>query len=289
LADIYTSSGNIADTILAEEIDRRGLVALQEEPKIARLVAQYDLSNIKSKSYSIPVLGTVTPSTVGETADLTSTAFATTENTITRGEIGWMTLITDTALEVSTQSGIAQIIAAEAGKGIGRKWDTDLAALFPALNGGTMVGNFASTMSVSFFLSAIYNLELNNVRPPFAAVLAPIHVNSLRAAVAASQAIVARDFFASVARVDGFVGELYGVNVIQSNQLGTGASGGTTSGRSGAMMGVGDQSPLAIGVWRPIRTELERDASRRAWESVSTSAYGVKEIRDKGGIGIKAR
>lgn len=288
MADIYTSSGIIASTVLAEEIDRNVLSALQAEMRVVPLIRNIDCSNAKTKSYSIPTFGTVTAATIGETADLTSSAFTPTDVSITRGEIGWMTILTDTAAEVSVASGLAATIGAEAAKGFGRKMDSDVTALFSALNGGTKVGTAASTMSVNFFLNAIYTLEASNVNGMLNAVLHPVQVNSLRKAVAASTAVAIERFIAEKARPDGFVGSIYGVDTYQTTLL-TAVDGATATQWYGAMLGSGNESPLAIGIWRPVRTEIQRDATRRGNEIVVSAAYGVVEQRDLAGVAIQSK
>lgn len=288
MADIYTSSGIIASAVLAEEIDRNALTALQAQLTVVPLIRNIDCSAAKTKSYSIPTFGTVTAATIGETADLTSTAFSITDVSITRGEIGWMTLLTDTAAEVSTATGLASTIGQEAAKGFGRKMDADVTALFSALNGGTKVGTAASTMSVNFFLNAIYTLELANVRGGLVSVLHPLQVSSLRKAVAASSAVPIEQFMPMKARPDGFVGSIFGVDTYQTTQL-TAVDGATATQWYGGMLGTGQESPFAIGIWRPVRTEIQRDASRRGNEVVVSAAYGVVEQRDAAGVAIQSK
>lgn len=287
MADIYTSTGNVGDIILAETIYNQVLEALQASTVVAPLVANYDLSGQRTTSFSIPTLGTVSASTIGETADLTSTAFTDTQAAITYGETGWMTIVSDKAREVNVLGDqLVSRISGNATMAIGRAYDASITALFGALNGGTGVGAAASTMSVKFFLSALYNLELNNVLGDYAAVLHPIQINSLRTAVAASSAVISPLFVARKADSTGFVGDLYGVNVYQANAC---ATTGTAGARVGAMMGVGDMSPIALGIWRPARVELQRDASRRGTEIIVTSSFGTVEQRDAAGIKILAQ
>ena len=287
MADIYTSSGVIAPVILAEEIRREMLEALQTTVRVAPLVKNFDLSGVKSKSFSVPVWGTVTAASVGETTDLASTAFTPTENTITYGEAGVMTLLTDTAAETSTAPGIAEAYGRNGALAVGRLIDTDIAALFNSTNGGTNIGNDASTMAVQMFLRGIYTLELENVLGNYVSVLSSQQAHNLRLEVNSSSAITIGRFLAEKARDDGFIGNLYGVDTYIINVAEV--SSATSTSKFGIIMGQGDMSPFGLGVWRPARVELERNASFRGTEVVISAAYGIKEIRDKAGVAFKAK
>ena len=284
MADIYTSTGNLTSVLLPEFIKREALEPLQQTVVIANHVAQYDASGTNSKVFSIPTLPTLTAATVGETADLTSTAYTPTDITVTVGEVGLMTLLTDLGDMTSVQSGIAGKFAEQAGQAIGRKIDTDIGALFSALNGGTSVGTSGSAPTVAQFLNAIYNLELNNVNGSYVAILSPLQTSGLRQAAAASDKTTAAEFAARKASDGGFVDNIYGVDVYQTNQLAT--ANGATGDFVGAMMGTGANSPIAMAVWSPIDSETDRDISRRALEVVATSKYAVGEQRDAAGIAI---
>lgn len=263
---------------------------LRQAVVIAPHVAQYSGAGKRSYVYSIPAMPSIAVSdltTVGETADLTSKAFAYTDITVTGTEKGYMSILPDKAAEENVVGDLVPRIADQAGRALGEKTDTDIAALFGALNGGTDVGTSGSTMTVNIFLDAIYTLELNNVVGSLAAFLHPVQVHSLRKAVNASSATTIERFLAQKAAPGGFVGNLYGVDTYQTSVIAT--DNGATADRVGAMMGTGSESPIALVTWRPIRVATQRDESRRATEIVVTTIYGVAEQRDKAGVQILAK
>lgn len=283
MADIYTSTGIVSSIILGEQIDTMALPALEAVVTIAPLVKNYDLSGAKTKTWSIPTYPTLTASSVGETADLTSTAFTPTDTTVTPTEYGLMTLVTDLAAQTNVLGTLAEDFGRSAGTAIGRAVDKAIGLLFPALNGGTKVGTTATALTVTAFLSGIYTLEASNYQGPMAAVFHPLQVNQLRAAVAASTAVLAGQFMPQQARPNGFCGNLFGLDIYQTTSVGTTNVG--TADKAGAIMAVGDlYSPIALGIWRPVRTEIAREATRRAWEVVTTGVYGAAERRDKAGV-----
>lgn len=287
MADIYSSTGNLDDIILAEQIHNVCLDALQENVKVVPKVRNFTAPP-DSNVYSVPVWGTLSASTVTETADITSTALTTSQVSITYGEVGLMSILTDKAREVSKIGMLAEQIGRAGARAIGLAMDTSLTALFDTLNGNTDVGTSGSTMSLDILLQGIYALEANYINGPMTAFLHPVQVKSLRSSILTSSAQAigwkGGDVFGiQKAARDGFVGNIFGVDVYQTTLVET--TNGATADREGALIAADpDECPLGIAIWRPTRIEMQRDASRRGTEVVVTAAYGVAEIRDTAGI-----
>lgn len=291
MADIYTSSAIIVSGVYAEMIQEAALDALQATPVIAPLVYNVNCEGIPSKSYSIPIYPTLTASSIGETADLTSTAFTPTDAVISISEYGWMTIQTDIARDNSVFKGLAADIGTAAGQAIGRQVDTTLAALFDNLNGNTAIGTSGTAITINNFLAAIYTLENAKVTSDLVGVFHPLTIHVLRKVITASTATAVgwgqgprNSLVAPKAQANGFIDNIYGVDVYQTTLCNT--ANGATADRVGAIMGTGQQSALALGTWRPVRVEFQRDASRRGTEIVVTSQFGAVELRDAAGVPI---
>lgn len=289
MADIYSSSGNLDNIRLTEAISDVALDTLLSGTVIAPWIKQYDLSNSGSLTFNINTFGTATLTTsLGETADLTSTAFTDSQAQLTHAEVGVMTLVPDKTMNNTPIIDLTGRIGREYGRAIANQMDVDLGALFAAMNGGTDVGTGASTMSVDIFLQALEIFETNNNVGVPAAFFHPTQISSIRQSVAASAATVVDTFFPTGAQEGGFVGNIYGVAAYQTTNLNLASATGGNAYHA-AIIATGDDAPIAMGIWRPARIETERDASRRGTEIVGTSAYNVVEQADKNGVPITAR
>jgi len=246
---------------------------------VASLVRQFSLEGRPGRVLDVPVWGGLSAAGVDEGTDLTNTALATDKVTLTAAEVGVMITVTDLLAESDILANLDEY-ARQLGLAVADKIDSDLCALFSALNGGTAVGTSGSDMTDDNFLEALYTLEAANAPKPYHCVLHPRQWADLRKDIVAA---TGSPYSASAAQEivnSGFTGVLFGVNVYQTSNVPTANTGAD---RAGAMF-----SSEALGVvtkW-PARTELERDASLRATEIVVTACYGVGELVDGFGVPI---
>ena len=231
---------------------------------------QYPVWNDVSASVATP----------GEATDLANTAMDPTATTISPTEKGIMTTVTDMVVKSSPAS--LNGIARQLGRAIGVKIDTDICALFAALNGAVAVGTTTADMTVSVLLDAIYQLELDDVPAPYHCVLHPLQKEDMLTDLISSGSspiwggdlgnkIVSRGALDGMFGIDRFVTS---TNVPTAN---------TAADRAGALF-----NPEAMAIvwkWR-TKTELQRDASLRATEVVVTACYAVGEISDARGVPI---
>ena len=269
------SAGELVPAIVEREVIQEARAAVVIAPR----VRQRSLVGVPGVSVDFPVWPTLSAAAVSEGSDLANTAVNTTKVTLTASEVGVMILVkdllaeSDVLAELSENSEYAQLL----GRALAAKLDTDLAALFAGLNGGTPVGTSGSDLTVDIFLEALFTLENNNARPPYHCVLHPVQYGDLRSSIKGATGM---SFGAAEMIQTGQVGTLFGVEVAQTSVCPTANS---AADRVGSMF-----SSDAIGLLtkRPPRIELQRDASARGTELVATVAYGVGELVDTAGVAL---
>ena len=250
-----------------------------------KLVRQESLVGKPSIVMSFPKWPLATAAAVDEGTDLSNTPYTTTENTITVGENGVMTTLTDVA-KTSTIGDAASALGRLMGESIARKIDTDLMALFNTLNASTTIGSSGSPLTIAQFDTAIYTCRNNNAKPPFVFAGAPIQASDLRSAILASTGTPfsnVKDSSLNNQMGLGYEFTHEGVDLYTST-LAESLNNGED--RGGVVMARGRNCPIALVTKWKARVEPERDASLRADEIVATANYGVGEVEDLAGVGI---
>jgi len=281
--DAWVPSEMIAADVLEEA--RPNLV-------VANLVQREFLAAGQGKVWEQTQLPTTAAASVAEGDDLTAAARTpTTSASITVGEVGLSTEVTDLALETAVVGDLA-VWARSSGRAIAQKLDGDLCALFAGLNstGSGEVGSSGSDMTVDDFIEAIYTLELSNAPGLKVCVLHPVQKMDLFNALTDSSNAAA--VFGAVPELiregrlplgvpaNGFWGAFCGVPIYVTTEVDTANAGAD---RAGAMF---VPEALTLVQLRPLRVEYERDASARSTEVVATIAYGVGENVDTYGVPI---
>ena len=259
---------------------------------VANLVQREFLSTGQGKVWEQTQLPSTTAASVAETADLAAAARTpTTLASITVGEVGLSTEVTDLGLETAIVGDLA-VWARSSGRAIAQKVDGDLCALFSGLNssGTGAVGTSGEDLGIDDFIESIYTLELANAPGQLVCVLHPVQKKDLfteltstsnNAAVFTNLPELVREGrLPDGAPTNGFWGVFCGVPIYVTTEVDTVNAGAD---RAGAMF---VREAMTMVQLRPLRVEYQRDASARSTEVVATIAYGVGENVDIYGVPI---
>jgi len=172
-----------------------------------------------------------------------------------------------------------------AGDAMSRKRDTDIIALFAALNGATVLGADNKNLSQVNAAACVAFIRGNYGQEPLPnPVYAVHHPNALFYLVKDSAGVNAtyvqgilssyqeeflRDFWKM---------KISGVNFFEDGNI------AKVSGYDSGYGAIFSKSAMAIVVGKEVGTERDRDASMRATELVTVSDYGVFELDDRYGF-----
>lgn len=278
--EVTTAAASAGELVAAEIVSRLIIDAAYAEAMMPPLVRVADISGDSTLTVEFPKWPLLAASDLVEAVDMSSTAVNTTSTLVSADEAGIMITVTDMLLNGSGLGGL-EPFAAELGKALANKIDTDILASASSFTNA--VGATGVNLSEANFLSAIYTLELGNAKGPFVSVLHPYQVSNLRSAIAASTGAVWGGPSAPAAEV-GSLGTLYGVDIVQSTNC---ASVNVNADRQGVMMPLGNQSGLAYVLKTGAKTEFQRDASLRSTEIVVTAVYGQGCVNTAANGGVK--
>lgn len=282
--EVTTTSAD--DLVYAERILEANIIdALYENNNAMGVVRYASIAGFPSKTESFPKTPKLSAASLTEGTDMSYTAFATTDATITVAEVG----ITLTPTDLLSVSDIVQdsYYAREAGKAVANKITTDIAALGSGFS--TAVGATTVDLTEANILAGIATLEAASVPGPYAALIHPQQKSDLVSDIGTTINAAGNTGLSSraetqdipAARPDGMLGDLFGVDFYVTAAVPTANAAADRSG-----MLVSKERALGFVEKWPARVELERDATLRATEIVVTSAYGVGEIDDTSGVEI---
>jgi len=230
--------------------------------------------------------------------DLSNTALALTQATISTSEMGIMREITDTALEdVVTGFDLISVIANDNARILATALEDDAVALFGSLSNA--VGTDGTDMSLANLDSAIVGIAKGGVRANdgLVAVLDDEQeenfVAAVRTGTGAANIIYDATFdrFAAIERdlnnglTDGRFAQYKGVNMYRSGLTDTNSSGASVMGAVFVPDTPANTRMACFGVaWsRMVTFTTERNESKRSTEIVTTQRVGVGELLDAAG------
>jgi N4-gp56 family major capsid protein len=279
----YTTTSTLDDiipTIIAEAMHTIRANALFAPGGIGEKWLQVrSLEGAPGKTMDFPTYSQFTAYDVDEGIDHdTPQALSTSKISLTATEKVALTTITDLALE-SARDDVAREAGRELGLAIAAKIDTDVMALFDALD--TTVGATGVDCSYQNLLDAINALSAVSAPSPYLCVLHPQQWYDLL--TEASSPLTTGTGYGRMAEEVGynyFVAQLYGTQVVVHPSC---PLVNTDADRAGAVL-----SDRAFGFrwkWRP-RIAYERDESLRAYEVVMTACYAVGELDGTMGVAV---
>lgn len=272
-----TVRASVPDLYYTSIIDTAVIDAVYSRTVMRGLMRSESLAGRPSDTMSFPSWPSLTATSVGETTDLTNTEIQSGGVTITVGEVGVMTSLSDTLNEDDIIAGLSEY-GAQLGNALADKMDADSAALLGSFSNTT--GDDATALTYADHISALRALEARDVPGPYVAVYHPVQVGQLHEDVAANggafwgAGVVGGDERFTRLREGS---DLTGVYIYSTTNVPTGG----TTGYYGGMFAAGQA--LAFVAKREARTEMERDASARLTEIVVTARYGVGELVDEWG------
>jgi hypothetical protein len=253
---------------------------LEHNAPCANLVEKFTLGQ-GEKQITVPKVGQATAANLTDGQDITvSQAIGMSTVDLTTGEVGLKFILTDKLLRQS-QPDLIRVVGRQGGDAMARKLDTDIIALFSALNGGTTLGLANCTWTTAKLGAMIAYMKKQKAPDPIAVVQHPYAVYDLIAALALTPTVVypiphgySEDLLKDFWRLS-----LGGVPVFEDGNIVPDAS-------DDAVGAIFSKSSMCTVQSLAPRTEQERDASLRATEIVVVSDYGCFELDDTYGAPV---
>jgi N4-gp56 family major capsid protein len=274
-----SSLNDLLPSIVAE-----ALFVAQERSIMRALVRNFTLPMSSGKTITVPVYPKQTAAGVNEGTDLTNTEIATSGATLTIGEVGIMTTVTDLARNASASNVIADV-GRLFGEAIAAKMDKDLTALFAGFSTGE--GDYTTAITAESIFKSVAKLRGLGVDPSgCVCVLHPEIAYDLKKALTTGGTTVFTagggvSDIANEAMRMGYVGMLAGIPIYETSNITNVTNADDFPGA------VFHRDALGLAMMQDIKIETQRDASLRADELVATAVYGVGELYDGYGRFLK--
>jgi len=246
----------------------------------ANLVEHFKLAQ-GEKQITVPKVGQAEADNLTDGQDITtSQAIGMTTTDLTTGEVGLKFILTDKLLRQS-QPDLIRVVGRQGGDAMGRKMDTDIIALFSALNGGTTLGVADCTWTMAKLGSYMAYAKMQKFPKPISIVHHPYSIMDLVAAMTLTPSItypmphgysedLLRDFWKMTVN---------GIPLFEDGNI-------EPDGSDDAVGAIFSKSAMCVVESMAPTTERERDASLRAWEIVVVADYGCFELDDDYGAPI---
>ena len=202
--------------------------------------------------------------------------------TATTAEVGLKVIITDTLLQQNNED-VFKIIGRQMGDAMARKKDNDIIALFPSLNGGTVLGADGANFTLALVSAVIANAKADQFGNDIFIVHHPNAIWKLATDVGNTLGTYPLpDAFNKPAVKDYWTGiKVSGVPFFEDGNI---AKIGSVDSGYGV---IADKTAMGHLAARARREERERDISLRAFEVVVTEDYAVFEVDDTRGAAIQ--
>ena len=243
------------------------------------LIEHMDLAKGQSTA-TVPKVGQMSMADLVDGQDIVDEEdISMTTVSLTAAEVGAKVILTDKLVR-QMQEPAFSMVGRQLGDGMARKKDTDIHALYSALNGGTSLGIAAASLTATTLTGCIAYAKANKFGTPLYVLHHPNAVAGFvrSAAVTPSATYPVPRGWSEDLLKEFFVGlrPLNGVPLFEDGNLAVDASGD-------AIGVIANKSALVVLISVAERTERQRDASLRATELVITADYGVFELDDTKG------
>ena len=240
-----------------------------------------------SKSVTVPKVAQMSMSDLVDGQDIIDEEdIGMTTVSLTAAEVGAKVIITDKLLREQVNN-VFSMIGRQLGEGMARKKDTDVIELWPNLNGGTSLSADNQTFSTANVHAAIAYAKANKFGSQLYIVHHPNAVAELSKASATTADTAAAAGLTSGWSVDLLQNFYSGLRPINGVSIFEDGNIEKISGQDSGYGVIADKTAMAYLSSVDTRTERQRDASLRAWEIVMTADYGVFELDDDRGAGVK--
>lgn len=273
MSDGINNVANIAAFV--NTIWEDALLVARDNNLMAQLVTGFgDRSGTALRS--LQTYGTATVNQIADTDDLSSQVFSPSQlSTLAPVEFGTQFLLTDLRIETDPFQ-VRNDAALELGQATGQKIEKDLLGTFSSLTGGT-VGAAGTTITWGHFFAALSRLRGQNAPLPYVFVCHPYHWHSLGKAIAPGATVTNSPDTQNEVTRNFYVGSVSGVSIYTSANI-------AIDGSDDAYCAMFARPAIALDMRRAPRMEVERDASRRAYELNMTTVYKAGVWRKTFGI-----
>jgi N4-gp56 family major capsid protein len=267
-ASTTTTLNDLLPSIVAE-----ALFVANERSIMRGLVRNYSLGQGQGKTVTVPIYPKSTAAGLTEGTALTNTAISTSGVTLTIGEVGLMTSISDMAM-VASASNVVSDIGRLFGEAIARKIDLDLTATFSTFAAG--LGDFTTAATAAKIFEAVAKLRAQgyDTTSDCAIVLHPLIAYDLKSTITSTFAAPA-SMIGNSALENGYIGMLAGVPVYETSNIA--AHGGAAGDYAGAVF---HRDALGLALQQDIKIETQRQAALRGWDIVGSAVYGSGILND---------
>jgi hypothetical protein len=250
------------------------------------LIEQFSLPK-GSKQVTVPKVGQMSMSDLVDGQDIIDEEdIGMTTVDLTASEVGAKVILTDKLVRQAADN-VFSMIGRQLGDGMARKKDTDVIALWPNLNGGTVLGQDGRDMNTANTHAVISNAKANKFGNQLYLIHHPNAVATLSKQAATTADTAAAAGLSSGWSVDllqNFYSGLRPINNVPIFEDGNIEKISATDSGYGV---IADKTAMAALTSVDTRTERQRDASLRATELVMTADYGVFELDDSRGAAIQ--
>lgn len=257
-----TTLNDLLPAIVAE-----ALFVANERSIMRNLVRNYSLGQGQGKTVTVPIYPKQTAAALTEGTALTATAVSSNGATLTIGEVGLMTAVSDMAMMASA-SNVVSDIGRLFGEAIATKIDTDLTALFGTFSAG--VGDRTTAITAAKIFEAVAKLRAAgyDTSADCAIVLHPLIAYDLKSTITSTFAAPA-SAIGNMALENGYIGMLAGVPVYETSNMAIDTNAGDYN---GALI---HRDALGLAIQSDIKIESQRQAALRGFDIVGSAVYGV--------------